>query len=190
MKIVSLVLATAFAAVLASAPLHAQSAGDQSGNAPTSGPEMNAPTHPGASQWDRDRDWYRRPGGYGYGNMGPWMMGPRAGWMMGPGAHWMRRHAGWRHHHRPRGARFTFTRGNARVDIQCPADQSLKDCVDAASTLIDKVMRMNPPPPRPGAPKSPPPPNGAQDGGAAPGGKAPTDKTPSDKAPGPSGKSL
>jgi len=197
MKIVSLVLATTFAAVIGSAPLHAQSTGDQSGAASPSGSGMSAPTHPGANQWDRDRDWYRRPGGpqggYGYmgpPSMGPWMMGPRAGWMMGPRAHWMRRHAGWRHHHRPRGARFVFKRGNESIVIQCPANQSLKDCVDAASTLIDKVMRMNPPPPRPGAPKSPPPPSGAQDGGTAPGGKAPTDKAPSDKAPGPSGKSL
>ena len=115
-------------------------------------------------------------------------MGPHAGGMMGPRAGWMGRHAGWRHHHRPRGARFTFTRGNARVDIQCPANQSLKDCVDAAGTLIDKVMRMNPPPPPPGAAK-PPAPNGAKDGSAGPGGKAPTDKA-LGNTPAPSGKQL
>ncbi|MEJ2623589.1 MAG: hypothetical protein P8Z80_03325 [Pseudolabrys sp.] len=189
MKIVSLVLATACVAVLASAPLHAQSAGDRSGNASPSGPVMHAPTHPGANEWARDRDWYRRPGWppNGYGYMGPWMMGPHASGMMGPRAGWMGRHACWRHHHRQRGARFTFTRGNARVDIQCPANQSLKDCVDAAGTLLDKVMRMNPPPP-PSAPK-PPVPNGAKDGGAGRGGKAPTDKAP-DNTPAPSGKQL
>ncbi len=145
MKIVSLVVATTVAAVIGSAPVLAQSTDTPSGN-PPSGPQMNAPTHPGPNQWARDRDWYGRPGGYGYGWMGPWMMGPHAGWMMGRRPGWMGHH-GWRRWHRPpRGARFTFTRGNARVDIQCPANQSLKDCVDAASTLIDKVRSMGPPP--------------------------------------------
>ena len=182
MKIVSLVLATAFAAVIGSAPLHAQSAGDRSGNAQPSGSEMNAPTHPDANQWDRDRDWYRQPGwpqgASGY--MGPWMMGPREGWMMGPRAGWMGHHGNWRHHRRPRGARFVFKRGNASVVVECPANQSLKDCVDAAGTLIDKVMRMSPPPPPPGAPKPPPPQGRPKD----------REKTPADKMPGPSGKSL
>ena len=185
MKIVSIVLATAFAAVMGSAPLRAQSATTSS-----SGSEMNAPTHPGANQWDRDRDWYQRPGGSGYmgpPSMGPWMMCPRAGWMMGPRAGWMGRHAGrWHHSHsRPRGARFIFKRGNASVVIECPPNQSLKDCVDAASTLIDKVMHMNPPPPPPGTPKPPASQGGSKDGGTTSGGK-----TPGDRTPGPPGKKL
>ncbi len=70
--------------------------------------------------------------------------GPQAGWMMGQRPGWMGRRAGWRQrfHHRPRGAHFRFVRGDARIDIQCPANQPLKDCVDAASTLIDKVAHM------------------------------------------------
>jgi hypothetical protein len=159
MKIVSLVLATVVAAVIGATPALAQSADTPSGNTSPPAPQMNAPTHPGQNRWARDRDWYGRPGGYGYGWMGPhtgWMMGGGPGWMMGhrrPG--WRGHHGGWRRwHRRSRGARFTFTRGNGRVDIQCPANQSLKECVDAASTLIDKVRSMGPPPP-PGKPKPP-----------------------------------
>lgn len=156
MKIVSLVLATAIAVVVGASPLLAQPADTPYGNVPKSSAQMDAPTHPGQNQWGRDRDWYGRPGGYGW-------MGPHAGWMMGGGPGWMMGHhrpgwrgqQGWRRfHNRPRGARFTFTRGNARVDIRCPANQSLKDCVDAASTLIDKVRGMGPPPA--GAASAPP----------------------------------
>lgn len=141
MKFVSLVLATALAAVIGTSPSLAQPTGMSSGNTPP-GPQMNAPTHPGPGQWARDRDWNRpgwQGGGYGYG----WMA-PHAGWMMGH--HWPGRrghHGGWQRG--PRGARFTFTRGNARVDIQCPANQSLKECIDAASTLMDKVRGMGRP---------------------------------------------
>ena len=174
MKIVSLALATAVAAVIGSAPLLAQSPNNDTGGTSQSGARMNAPTHPGENQWDRDRDWNGRPGwqqgGAGYGWMGPGMMGPQAGWMMGPQSGsmmgqrpgWMMgRRAGWRrgHHHEPRGAHFRFVRGDARIDIQCPANQSLKDCVDAASTLIDKVANMGPPPPPP--PGQPRPPAGS-----------------------------
>lgn len=165
MKIVSLVLITACVAVIGSAPLHAQSTDTQTGSTPKTDSQLNAPTHPGPNQWDRDRDWYARPGiaQGGYGWMGPGMMGPNAGWMMGQRRAWMARHAAVHRQHQARGARFIFQRGNARVDIQCPADQSLKDCVDAAGTLIDKVTRMAapPPPPPPGAPK---PPAGPDDG--------------------------
>jgi hypothetical protein len=158
MKIVPLVLATVFAAVIGSSPVLVPSADAQS----AVGSPMNAPTHPGPNQWARDSDWYPRPGWQqgspAYGWMGPRMMGPQAHWMMGGGPGWTRQRAGWWHRvHRPRGAHFSFSRGNARIDIQCPANQSLKDCVDAASTLIDKVARMGPPPPPPppGAPKPP-----------------------------------
>jgi hypothetical protein len=156
MKILSLVLAAAFAAMIGSSPLLAQSAGTSSGNAPQSSAQMNAPTHPSQNQWARDRDWYRQQGGYGYGWMGPGMMGPHHGWMMGQRPGWMGPHAGWRRGQRqPRGARFIFTRGNSRVDIQCPANQNLKECVDAASTLIDKVRSMGPSDSPPGQPKPP-----------------------------------
>jgi hypothetical protein len=37
------------------------------------------------------------------------------------------------------GARFQFSRGDARIDIRCPQNESLQDCVDAAGRLLDKV---------------------------------------------------
>ncbi|HEU5019483.1 MAG TPA: hypothetical protein VFT69_16095 [Pseudolabrys sp.] len=96
----------------------------------------------------------------------------------------------WRHHHmgmmgrrmgmmgmmgaRARGARFHFKRGDATIDIRCPADENVAACVNAASKLIDKVATMggehptgpgaNPPPPPkapPPPPNSPPPPGGS-----------------------------
>lgn len=158
MKIVSILLAAAVAAVIGSAPALAQSTNSDSGGSAQPGSQMNAPTHPGPNQWARDSDWYARPGVPGYGRMGPWMMGPHARGMMGYRPGWRR------FHHHSRGARFTFTNGKSRVDIRCPANQSLKDCVEAAGTLIDKVARMGPPPPPPpGQPKPPaPPPGGGQ----------------------------
>ena len=175
MKIVSLALATAVAAILGSTPLLAQAPNNDASGTARSGAQMNAPTHPGPNQWDRDREWYGRQDGPGYGwrGMGPqsgWMMGP--GWMMGHHPGWMGQRAGWRRHrHAPRGAHFRFARGNARIDIQCPANQPLKDCVDAASTLIDKVAHMGPPPPPPpGSPRPPAGPSGST-GGDMPGNK-------------------
>ena len=39
---------------------------------------------------------------------------------------------------------FRFHKGDARVDIKCAEDEPTKACVDAASTLIDKLA----PPPK------------------------------------------
>jgi hypothetical protein len=75
------------------------------------------------------------PRGMHRGMMGPsrdimgWhrgMMGPR-GWGGGP---------------RIAGAHFHFSRGDASIDIRCPADQAVERCVRAAGDLIDKVMSM------------------------------------------------
>jgi hypothetical protein len=101
----------------------------------------------------------------------------------------------WRHHHmgmmgrhmgmmmgaRERGARFHFKRGDATIDIRCPADEDVGACVNAASKLIDKIATMggehpagshaNPPPPSPPnsgpapRPNSPPPPGGTNGSG-------------------------
>jgi hypothetical protein len=185
MKIVPVVVATVFAAVISFSPLLVPSAAAQS----AAGSQMNAPTHPGPNQWARDRDWYTRPGwqqgGPAYGWMGPWMMGPHARSMMGGRPGWAGRHASWRHWHRyTSGAHFSFSRGNARIDIQCPANQSLKDCVDAASTLIDKVAGMGPhAPPAPPPPGKPKPPAGPKGSGPMQGGKSGGDmpNTPSNK---------
>jgi hypothetical protein len=52
---------------------------------------------------------------------------------------------------RPRGAHFRFRRGDARIDIQCPARESLQSCVEAATELIDRVSRLGPHTSTPGA---------------------------------------
>jgi hypothetical protein len=42
------------------------------------------------------------------------------------------------------GARFQFSRGDAHIDIRCPQNESLQNCVQAASQLIDKVHSLTP----------------------------------------------
>jgi hypothetical protein len=44
------------------------------------------------------------------------------------------------------GARFQFSRGDAHIDIRCPQNESLQNCVQAASQLIDKVQSLTPSP--------------------------------------------
>jgi hypothetical protein len=47
---------------------------------------------------------------------------------------------------RGRGARFQFSRGDAQIDIRCPQNETLQNCVQAASQLIDKVHSLTPGP--------------------------------------------
>ena len=42
------------------------------------------------------------------------------------------------------GARFQFSKGDAHIDIRCPQNETLQNCVDAASRLIDKVHSLEP----------------------------------------------
>jgi hypothetical protein len=44
------------------------------------------------------------------------------------------------------GARFQFSRGDTQIDIRCPQNESLQNCVQAASQLIDKVHSLTPGP--------------------------------------------
>ncbi len=44
------------------------------------------------------------------------------------------------------GARFEFSKGDAHIDIRCPQNEALQNCVDAASRLIDKVHSLEPGP--------------------------------------------
>ncbi len=44
------------------------------------------------------------------------------------------------------GARFQFSKGDAHIDIRCPQNETLQNCVDAASRLIDKVHSLEPGP--------------------------------------------
>jgi hypothetical protein len=71
-----------------------------------------------------------------------WDRDPREQGAMGP-------HAGWAGHHNRRfgardegGAHFRFIRGNARIDIKCPAYEDVEHCVKAAGDLVEKVMSM------------------------------------------------
>ena len=41
-----------------------------------------------------------------------------------------------------RGAFVRFKRGDVEFDIRCPADESMRDCVADASTLLDKLTAM------------------------------------------------
>jgi len=43
---------------------------------------------------------------------------------------------------RPQGARFSFSSGDARMNVLCPSNESLQDCVQAAGQLLDKVSRL------------------------------------------------
>jgi hypothetical protein len=74
---------------------------------------------------DRDGDWHRQRDGHRpMGEMG----------MM------------WRHRMMMRaagGARFHFARGNARIDVRCPADEDVRVCVRAAGELLDKIAELH-----------------------------------------------
>jgi hypothetical protein len=39
-------------------------------------------------------------------------------------------------------ARFRFARGNARFDIRCPANEQLRDCLQAASQFVRQMSQM------------------------------------------------
>ncbi len=57
------------------------------------------------------------------------------------------------------GARFQFSKGDAHIDIRCPQNETLQNCVDAASRLIDKVHSIagpseTKPAPTPSSPES------------------------------------
>ncbi|HZD91115.1 MAG TPA: hypothetical protein VE224_13525, partial [Pseudolabrys sp.] len=161
MKIAPVLLATALAVVTFSASSVAQSRNRGNSGWSQSGSSQNGSNNPDQNGWSRDRDWNSQDdwndGIPGYGQMGPWMMGGqwgRPGWMG---------HGGWHDHNLARGARFIFRRGNALIDIRCPADQSVNDCVGAAGVLIDKIERMKRTgnqPPRQGPDQSPPPQHG------------------------------
>jgi hypothetical protein len=51
----------------------------------------------------------------------------------------MREHEEEHEHGGGRGAYLRFKRGDAEVDIRCPEDESMRDCLSAAATLLDKL---------------------------------------------------
>ena len=63
------------------------------------------------------------------------------------------RHERWgmMRHHRPEGdgaAFFRFRRGDAEMDVKCPAMENVQACVAAAGSLMDKVGAMQQPKPQ------------------------------------------
>ena len=98
---------------------------------------------------DRDRrgDWIR----------GDWDDGPR-----GRGGDW---HGGWGHHGgHQRGAGFLLQSGDTRLAVRCDQNESMRACVDAATTLLDRVRSLpsagagttSPATPGAGTPATPP----------------------------------
>ncbi len=43
---------------------------------------------------------------------------------------------------RSQAARFNFSNGEARMNVQCPSTESLQDCVQAAGQLLDKISNL------------------------------------------------
>jgi hypothetical protein len=76
----------------------------------------------------------------GHGWMHGAMTGPSHG-MMGSDRGWIGRR-GWGGEKNGGGAHFHFARGNASIDIRCPADQAIERCTRAAGDLIDKIMSL------------------------------------------------
>ncbi|MCJ2011749.1 hypothetical protein [Methylobacterium sp. J-076] len=44
----------------------------------------------------------------------------------------------------PKGAHFQFERGDARIDVKCADDESMKACADITLQLLDKLSAMKP----------------------------------------------
>ena len=129
MKVVPLAIATALAATLGSVPASfAQPYGQN--NQGNNQSEYQSDTMGAGNQAQNDDDWRRGRAEDGDVPLAP-SLGPRMG-SMG------------QMDHRGRGpmlqgAHFHFVRGNARVDIQCPPQNDMQSCVQAAGQLLDKI---------------------------------------------------
>ena len=54
-------------------------------------------------------------------------------------------HRNWRHHHHSRAAGFFLRIGDTRLAVRCDEDESMRSCVDAAMTLLERVRTLPPP---------------------------------------------
>ena len=61
----------------------------------------------------------------------------------------MREHEEQHEHGGGHGAYLRFKRGDAEVDIRCPEDESMRDCLSAAATLLDKLDSLSRQPSQP-----------------------------------------
>jgi hypothetical protein len=90
------------------------------------GPQNEDSWHRGRAE-DRDQDRDR----------GDW--GPRSHDRWGPGMGFMGPMGRSARGPMIQGAHFHFARGNARIDIQCPPQNDMQSCVQAAGQLLDKI---------------------------------------------------
>jgi hypothetical protein len=134
MKILSLAPAMALAAIVGSVQPTLAQPYDQSGSSAGSQAQSDMK---GPDQQNRgsDRDQDRQPSNWEHHRGDP-------GSGMRPHASWMGHQAWGRGTMYDGGAHFRFTRGNARIDIKCPANEDVEHCVKAAGELIGKVMSM------------------------------------------------
>jgi len=54
----------------------------------------------------------------------------------------MHGHRNWRHHHHSRAAGFFLRIGDTRLAVRCDEDESMRSCVDAAMTLLERVRTL------------------------------------------------
>ncbi len=80
---------------------------------------------PPGSRMHRDEDDDRDEAGGGGRAQGHPGMRPPMGGMMGLG-----------------GARFQMRKGDAAIDVRCPSDSSLNDCVEAIGRMLDRLGAM------------------------------------------------
>ena len=184
MKLLPLALAALSAAAIASAtPALAQSAGNgMNGMNNKTDYDTQQPQTTGqqSGEYNGDRDWrdhgQQWGGGQGWGPHHGW--NPHAHWMMGGHPGRVGQARGMRPWSNAGGARFHFQHGDSRIDIRCPAQQDLGECVDAAEKLLDKLAAMKQdagtPPAPPNHPALPAPPSQSPGGDNGSGGNAPS----------------
>lgn len=155
MKTISLALASALTAVIGFAqPVLAQSLDQTGSSSQRSAGDSDDMDRGGAmtSGESRSRDrgsWHGRRDEDSSGPGGRTGSGGRHGGRLGEGGGMeMRRGLMERHHQMMMGAmsggaRFRFTRGDARIDVQCPAQENMRVCVAAATELLDKIVSLH-----------------------------------------------
>jgi hypothetical protein len=93
-----------------------------------------------------DRDGYLDRGGRDQGSWrdGPWRGGGRGGWRdMGRGDGGEMRDGWHGGPHRGRGARFMVRSGDAAVAVRCDANESMRTCLDATLTLLERARGLS-----------------------------------------------
>ena len=115
------------ALALAAVPALAQSGPDDRGAGPDRGRDQGSWRGPGGDRGWRDGSWrddsWRE--GWGGGRTGGWRESMGDDYGMGGG--------------RRRGARFMVRSGDAAVAVRCDPSESMRSCLDATLTLLDRA---------------------------------------------------